>query len=211
MGPFFRFLALGLFTCSIASAQTAEDYRQRAVEFSRAKAWDQAIVNYRKALDLEPNDATTHYDLALALKYKGDAPQAVEEFESTLKLKPKWADAHYALASTLYDRHEADAAKKELRLALELDPANAAAHRLMARIYSQQNDYSAAERELRRALQIKPAQELHFELGLIEGQVGNLARSEEHTSELQSPCNLVCRLLLEKKKTNYVRVSTTIA
>src|SRR5256885_7854532 len=27
------------------------------------------------------------------------------------------------------------------------------------------------------------------------------ARSEEHTSELQSPCNIVCRLLLEKKKT----------
>src|SRR2546426_2446042 len=27
-------------------------------------------------------------------------------------------------------------------------------------------------------------------------------RSEEHTSELQSPCNLVCRLLLEKKKFN---------
>src|SRR2546426_3440334 len=29
---------------------------------------------------------------------------------------------------------------------------------------------------------------------------GHLERSEEHTSELQSPCNLVCRLLLEKKK-----------
>src|SRR5256885_9902014 len=29
---------------------------------------------------------------------------------------------------------------------------------------------------------------------------GEAARSEEHTSELQSPCNLVCRLLLEKKK-----------
>src|SRR5256885_12441965 len=29
---------------------------------------------------------------------------------------------------------------------------------------------------------------------------GRLLRSEEHTSELQSPCNLVCRLLLEKKK-----------
>src|SRR2546426_6296953 len=28
-----------------------------------------------------------------------------------------------------------------------------------------------------------------------------LHRSEEHTSELQSPCNLVCRLLLEKKNT----------
>src|SRR2546426_8346291 len=30
------------------------------------------------------------------------------------------------------------------------------------------------------------------------------ARSEEHTSELQSPCNLVCRLLLEKKKKNTI-------
>src|SRR5256885_10386544 len=30
--------------------------------------------------------------------------------------------------------------------------------------------------------------------------VGPGGRSEEHTSELQSPCNLVCRLLLEKKK-----------
>src|SRR5256885_8982425 len=30
-------------------------------------------------------------------------------------------------------------------------------------------------------------------------------RSEEHTSELQSPCNLVCRLLLEKKKTPTTR------
>src|SRR3989454_1645167 len=42
----------------------------------------------------------------------------------------------------------------------------------------------------------------------IEGTIDSLEtihkgrgnRSEEHTSELQSPCNLVCRLLLEKKK-----------
>src|SRR5256885_4771164 len=33
-------------------------------------------------------------------------------------------------------------------------------------------------------------------------------RSEEHTSELQSPCNLVCRLLLEKKKNNVVAAQT---
>src|SRR5205807_8636719 len=32
-------------------------------------------------------------------------------------------------------------------------------------------------------------------------------RSEEHTSELQSPCNLVCRLLLEKKKEKNTRLS----
>src|SRR2546426_9249173 len=39
------------------------------------------------------------------------------------------------------------------------------------------------------------------------------SRSEEHTSELQSPCNLVCRLLLEKKKkkaTKHNRVDNNI-
>src|SRR5256885_12089275 len=34
----------------------------------------------------------------------------------------------------------------------------------------------------------------------VEACTGD-SRSEEHTSELQSPCNLVCRLLLEKKNT----------
>src|SRR2546426_8550458 len=37
-------------------------------------------------------------------------------------------------------------------------------------------------------------------LATVPTSLRELARSEEHTSELQSPCNLVCRLLLEKKK-----------
>src|SRR5690348_18012514 len=47
---------------------------------------------------------------------------------------------------------------------------------------------------------VRPAddvEELHGDLGLSGAVV--LARSEEHTSELQSPVHLVCRLLLEKK------------
>src|SRR2546426_2594311 len=54
---------------------------------------------------------------------------------------------------------------------------------------------------------------IHCHLGLARrplracGEYGE-HRSEEHTSELQSPCNLVCRLLLEKKKK---KTSTSIA
>src|SRR5437867_6656252 len=41
---------------------------------------------------------------------------------------------------------------------------------------------------------------LRISAGLVRRAIQNYARSEEHTSELQSPYDLVCRLLLEKKK-----------
>ena len=58
------FLAGSLSTPRI-SAQTAESYRQRAAEESRAKSWDDAITNYRKALELL--DAALESFLAAAL------------------------------------------------------------------------------------------------------------------------------------------------
>src|SRR5256885_11815539 len=48
------------------------------------------------------------------------------------------------------------------------------------------------------------------ELRLLQRSWFGHRRSEEHTSELQSPCNLVCRLLLEKKKKNlHIDTSTS--
>src|SRR5437588_4185027 len=167
-------LVVGSLCVPLVSAQSAESYRQHAVELSRAKSWDEAIANYRKALVLEPKDATTHYDLAWALKYKGETREALKEFEAALKLRPKWADAHYGLGAVWYDLQDQTAALKELRAATALDPANAAAHRLLARVLSQQNNLVDAEHELSLALRLKPSAETHLELGVVEGQLGKL-------------------------------------
>src|SRR5688500_19397114 len=66
-----------------------------------------------------------------------------------------------------------------------LGPAGAAAlRRLAAAPHARQGEASAIG-----------------ECGLsLDAAAGGEDRSEEHTSELQSPCNLVCRLLLEKNK-----------
>src|SRR5256885_6223740 len=53
------------------------------------------------------------------------------------------------------------------------------------------------------------ATSFHFSLTDWWNEVAQL-RSEEHTSELQSPCNLVCRLLLEKKKKQINQMITQI-
>src|SRR2546426_8191651 len=63
--------------------------------------------------------------------------------------------------------------------------------------------YTTLFRSRRRQPPRGRAEPLHLLPGAGRRQVpGETARrrSEEHTSELQSPCNLVCRLLLEKKK-----------
>src|SRR5256885_11486918 len=53
----------------------------------------------------------------------------------------------------------------------------------------------------RSVLVVGPDVPVHLGQPGVDARVdAGLARSEEHTSELQSPCNLVCRLLLEKKK-----------
>src|SRR5205807_8288161 len=56
-------------------------------------------------------------------------------------------------------------------------------------------------------IKIYPAEEITIDnrghvlaYGINKTVKPGMTRSEEHTSELQSPCNLVCRLLLEKKK-----------
>src|SRR5256885_10399285 len=57
--------------------------------------------------------------------------------------------------------------------------------------------YTTLFRSPKQALDAAEAAARAADAGLAAAQA---ARSEEHTSELQSPCNLVCRLLLEKKK-----------
>src|SRR2546426_1244109 len=93
-------------------------------------------------------------------------------------------------------------------LTRDLEPTRggiARAPALRVSLLEQHRDYGTAT-TVWEAAAGELAELLALEQSLVE-QAANLAhdsspraRSEEHTSELQSPCNLVCRLLLEKKK-----------
>src|SRR5256885_11160362 len=71
------------------------------------------------------------------------------------------------------------------------DPVQVAHHESARRAHVHQVGHAPADRV--------EVVELQLDVRL-PGDREQMQRSEEHTSELQSPCNLVCRLLLEKKK-----------
>src|SRR5438093_4072894 len=120
---------LPVFPWMILQAQSqAERYRRQALKFSQNQQWDYAIEKYQQVLRLEPNDPDTHYNLALALKYKGEPQAAVKAFEAALHLKPRWVDAHFGLGATYYTLHNQSEALHEFRSVLELNPKHARAH-----------------------------------------------------------------------------------
>ena len=174
MLPMASTLALSLAFSAPLLPQTAQSYRQQADDSARAKSWNEAITAYRKALELAPNDAVTHYDLGIALKNSGAVRQAIDEFASAVRLKSAWAEAHLALGATYYEVRDLPSALKEVQKAAQLAPSNAEAHQLLAHIYVDQNDPTAALLELTRAATLKPSAELYFELGQVEGQLGKL-------------------------------------
>ena len=64
---------------------------------------DEAIVQYRRALGIEPGLAAARFNLALALKRQGGNAQAREEFEAILRSTPEDHEAHYHLGMILLD------------------------------------------------------------------------------------------------------------
>src|SRR2546430_12476958 len=81
-----------------------------------------------------------------------------------------------------------------------LDETLAEPHNSLAYImYAENWDWAGAEREYKRSIEVGP-----------QYAIARHWRSEEHTSELQSQSNLVCRLLLEKKKNRIHKRSRTV-
>src|SRR5688572_31867719 len=83
---------------------------------------------------------------------------------------------------------------------------------LMAMLQARIEQLSPEERRVLRVASVLGEQFRDDDVGVLLGADGRdveSLRSEEHTSELQSQSNLVCRLLLEKKKNTLKKTSST--
>ena len=107
--------------------QAAEVYRvaDRGFELMGNGQMAEAVQEWRKALQMDPDDANWHFNLAVSLRESNQEPEAVEEFRKACDLdgnEPKWfAD----LAALLSQTGDLDGAVLNYRKSLSLDPSKA--------------------------------------------------------------------------------------
>jgi len=128
---------------------------------------------------MEPDGASLHYDLALALKMKDNLPAAIVEMKKAIELDPKLVDAYYTLGITLWQQGEFPAAVGQLRTAIDLKPDYAEAYYTLGTVLKQMNQLPDAAQALREAIRLQPTfAGAHTTLSAVLRQMGDTAGAE---------------------------------
>jgi tetratricopeptide (TPR) repeat protein len=142
---------------------------------------DEAIIHFRKALEIEPTYVEAHYNLGLALVGRGHVDEAMAHFRKALEIKPGLAEAHGNLGYALANRGQVDEAIAHYRKALEIKPDDVRAHNNLGIALAGRGAVDEAIAHFRKALEIEPDfMQAHINLGDALAGRGRLAEALAH-------------------------------
>jgi tetratricopeptide (TPR) repeat protein len=128
---------------------------------------DEAIIQYQKALEIDPEYAKAHYNLGNALFQKGRVDEAMEHYQKALKIQPQYAEAHNNLGNVLRQKGRVDEAIIQYQKALKIEPDFAMAHHNLGMVLDQKGLVDEAITQYQKALAIQPADaDAHINLGI---------------------------------------------
>ena len=140
-----------------------KDYPNEAILYNISGAcyaslgqMDTAVNYYEKALDIKPDYAEAHNNLAITLQGLDQLDAAVERYKEALAIKPDYAEAHYNLGDTLHKLGQLDASVRSYEKAIAIKPDYAEAHNNLGNTLKRLGQLDAAVRSYKKALAIKP-------------------------------------------------------
>lgn len=161
--------------------QGARVYLVRGKLALEAKRYQDAVAEFRKAIEARPDSVPAHVNLGAALTQLGDMEGATKEFEQAVLLDPNNASAHYNLAVLLTGESRHEQAIVHLQAALTANPNDLGARFFLARELLQANRQEEALVEFTRVVQA----DSNNERALIE-QVQLLQRRGQFKEALDS-------------------------
>jgi tetratricopeptide (TPR) repeat protein len=136
--------------------QTAEAYNVRGGRELDAGNWAAAAEDFRKGLELSPNDTSLRHRLGTALYQMGNAAGAAEQFEQVIRISPRYARAHFSLGVLLLASGRYDEAIERFSRALEYEPGYVQARVQMAAAMARAGRPEQALGEYAKALEADP-------------------------------------------------------
>jgi len=151
--------------------------------FLQKRQSNEAMAQYQKALELQPNKALIHIDLGDALIQEGQLDQALAQYQKALEIKPNFAEAYYDLGVLLSQKGQWTEAITQYKKALEIKPNLVNAHVKLGHALAQQGQMDEAIFHYQKAVEIMPGNaETHDGLALSYLQKG---RIDEAMTQLQ--------------------------
>jgi tetratricopeptide (TPR) repeat protein len=145
----------------LQDASPYETAQVRAVQARLKGDLDQAIAAYRSLVDLTPNSAEAHYNLALALEESGALEEALAALRQVIELDAKHPDGHYALGRVQSKMGNLTDGIAELNIALGLhkqsgnEEGRASALNGLGNAYFALGQYDEALSHFQQSLQIR--------------------------------------------------------
>ncbi len=136
-------------------------YNLQGQEHLKNGAYDDAIFNFQKALELNPNDATEYKNLGLAYSQKGDTTVAMDYLNKAIESDSTLASAYYNRGTLNYTDDSSGKVKNKLALAdynrsIELDSTQFDAYYSRGLVYTQLKDFNKALADFTRAIALNP-------------------------------------------------------
>ncbi|HEV2763051.1 MAG TPA: tetratricopeptide repeat protein [Pyrinomonadaceae bacterium] len=134
---------------------TASDFYNRGVSYHQQSNYIKAEADYRKATELEPDNAEYHYSLALASESIGKTKEAEDAYRKVKSLDPNNANSHDMFGYFLKKQGRLAEAETEYRKVLELAPNRLGVHDILAGILEDQGKKTEAEAERQKAAKLR--------------------------------------------------------
>jgi tetratricopeptide (TPR) repeat protein/WD40 repeat protein len=165
---------------SVAIEPQPAIYNDLGFVLERQGLGEEAVEMYRKSLELDPESATAHYNLAANLARSGQFPEAEAHFRAALKTAPS-SRAYAGLGVVLWQQGRADEAIASMKNAIKAEPNNAAAYHQLGTMLVQQGKLEEAAFTYRALVRKQPSATAHRELAEVLSRLG---RTDEARKQL---------------------------
>jgi superkiller protein 3 len=150
-----------------ADATAAWAYQQRAEAHLSRHDYEAAIPDFKKAIELEPKNATLHLQLGIAWEKQGELDEAFIALRQGIELYPKDANSYRRLALILLDLKRPDHDNDWLRKVAKSKPSAATAYMLLGGLFEKKKPDEAVAC-FQRAIELDPERlDVPFKLGVI--------------------------------------------